>query len=108
MRRIESPLDHERGTVTYDLGDGRWATFDSRTVEKVGLAPLLDAYGVPAGLRLVVLRDRGERKLRISPMTDDGLFSVEGAEERVRVRLTGDALEVIQVETPAPTRIPRN
>lgn len=46
MRRIESEMDHMRGTVTYDLGNGRWATFDARAVEEVGLARLMEAYGV--------------------------------------------------------------
>lgn len=61
MRRIESPLDHERGTVTYDLGDGRWATFDARTVEKVGLAPLLEAYGVEMPTERVPVVRNGRR-----------------------------------------------
>lgn len=46
MRRIESRLDEMRGTVTYDLGDGRWATFDARTIREVGLAPLMRACNI--------------------------------------------------------------
>lgn len=61
MRRIESPLDHEHGTVTYDLGDGRWATFDARTVQKVGLAPLLEAYGVEMPTERVPVIRNGRR-----------------------------------------------
>lgn len=41
MRRIESVEDEMRGTVTYDLGGGRFATFDARTVRKYGLAALM-------------------------------------------------------------------
>ena len=46
MRRIESPLDYEHGTVTYDLGGGRWATFDAETVRKYGIKALLESEGV--------------------------------------------------------------
>lgn len=46
MKRIEDPVDYERGTVTYDIGNGRYATFDARAVQKYGLARLMDAYGI--------------------------------------------------------------
>lgn len=61
MRRIESPLDHARGTVTYELPDGRWATFDARVVEKVGLAPLMEAYGVEMPTERVPVFQYGRR-----------------------------------------------
>lgn len=46
MRRLESPLDYARNTVTYELPDGRYATFDARAVERFGLAVLMKEYGV--------------------------------------------------------------
>lgn len=45
MKRLESPLDYERGTVTYDLGNGKWATFPREAVERYGLAKLVEEYG---------------------------------------------------------------
>lgn len=73
------------------------------------LQPLAGAYGPHAILfeNEGLIWRRGERSLRLTPI-DDGLFSVEGYEERVRVRLTGDALEVVQIDAPAPSRIPRS
>lgn len=70
MRRIESPLDHERGTVTYDLGDGRWATFDARVVREVGLAPLMDAYGVEMPTERVPVIQYGKRIGTLPPDFD--------------------------------------
>jgi hypothetical protein len=46
MKRLEGPLDQVRNTVTYELPDGRWATFDVRAVERFGLDALLREYGV--------------------------------------------------------------
>lgn len=61
MRRLESPLDHERGTVTYELGDGRWATFDARAVQTFGLARLMEAYGVEMPTERVPVIQYGRR-----------------------------------------------
>lgn len=61
MKRIESPLDHERGTVTYDLGDGRCATFDERVVREACLAALADAYGVQMSTGRVPVMQYGKR-----------------------------------------------
>lgn len=70
MRRIESPLDHERGTVTYELPDGKWATFDARAVEKFGLARLMEAYGVEMPTeRMPVIRN-GQRIGTMPPAFD--------------------------------------
>ncbi|HYC66963.1 S41 family peptidase [Brevundimonas sp.] len=45
---------------------------------------------------------------RLIPLTDDGLFMVEGSEDRVRLRLTGDALEMQRMDDPSPARFPRD
>lgn len=70
MRRIESPLDHERGTVTYDLGDGRWATFDARQIREVGLAPLLEAHGVEMPTERLPVIQYGRRVGTMAPDFD--------------------------------------
>jgi hypothetical protein len=56
---------------------------------------------------LVWLRANGQRS-RLSPLTTDGLFAVEGVDDRLRLRLTGDALEVHRMDQPAPQRFPRD
>lgn len=61
MRRIESPLDHERGTVTYELPDGKWATFDARAVQQFGLARLMESYGVEMPTERVPVIQYGRR-----------------------------------------------
>ncbi len=43
---------------------------------------------------------------RLSPMTTDGLFAVDGI-DRLRVRLTGQALELLRAGEPAPRVLPR-
>lgn len=45
---------------------------------------------------------------RLTPLTADGLFAVEGADDRLRLRLTGDALEMLRMDDPAPQRFPRD
>jgi hypothetical protein len=44
--------------------------------------------------------------LRLVPMTADGLFAVDGI-DRMRVRLTGQALELLRAGDPAPRVFPR-
>lgn len=61
MRRIESPLDHVHGTVTYELPDGRWATFEVHTVRKYGLAELLRAEGVEMPTERLPVIQHGRR-----------------------------------------------
>jgi hypothetical protein len=41
------------------------------------------------------------------PLTTDALFSVEGYDDHLRVRLTGDAMERQWVDEPSATHIPR-
>ncbi|WP_420478125.1 S41 family peptidase [Brevundimonas sp. FT23028] len=75
------------------------------------LEPLAGIYGA----RTILFQDGGliwrlsnGQTYPLRPMTEDGLFAVEGTEDRMRARLTGDALEVFRVEEPAPTRFPRD
>lgn len=70
MKRIESPLDYSRGTVTYELPDGRWATFDARAVEMVGIGPLLAAYGVEMPTERVPVFQYGRRIGTLPPDFD--------------------------------------
>lgn len=70
MRRIETPLDHERGAVTYDIGGGRWATFDRRAIEKYGLARLLEDYGVEMPTERVPVIRNGRRIGTLPPDFD--------------------------------------
>lgn len=70
MRRIESPLDHERGTVTYELPDGRWATFDARAVQQFGLARLMEAEGVTMPTERVPVVQYGRRIGTLPPDFD--------------------------------------
>ena len=70
VRKLESPLDHERGTVTYDIGNGRWATFDRRAVEKYGLCRLLEEYGVEMPAERVPVIQYGRRIGTLPPDFD--------------------------------------
>lgn len=70
MRRIENPLDHERGTVTYDLGDGRCATFNARAVQAFGLDRLLQAEGIEAPTERLPVIHHGRRVGTMAPGFD--------------------------------------
>jgi hypothetical protein len=61
MKRIESIMDDARGTVTYEIGDGRWATFDARAVREYGLAKMMEAYGVEMPTERVPVIQYGRR-----------------------------------------------
>lgn len=74
MMRLVSPRDEFNGTVTYDIGDGRYATFDVRAVERFGLARLLEAYGVEMPTeRVPVFRDG--RRIGTLPPDFDPAFA---------------------------------
>lgn len=70
MRRIESPLDEMRDTITYELGDGRFATFDALTVRKVGLAPLMAAYDIEMPTERLPVIHHGRRVGTMAPDFD--------------------------------------
>jgi hypothetical protein len=73
------------------------------------LKPLAGRYGEVA----VELRDgalwlvrRNRPTVRLSPLTSDGLFAVDGS-ELLRVRLTGNSLELLLAGAPSPRVFPR-
>lgn len=70
MRRLESPIDYARGTVTYDLGDGRYATFDARAVERYGLATLMRHEGIDMPTERVPVFQYGRRIGTLPPDFD--------------------------------------
>lgn len=70
MRRIETPLDYARQTVTYELPDGRWATFDARAVERYGLPGLLKEYGAEMPTERVPVVQYGRRIGTVPPDFD--------------------------------------
>lgn len=47
-------------------------------------------------------------KVALVPMTADGLFTAEGYDDRLRLRLTGAALEMHWLDEPAPSRFARD
>lgn len=74
MKRLENPLDEMRGTVTYDIGNGRYATFDARTVQKYGLAKLMEAEGVEMPTERVPVIQHG-RRIGTMPADFDPTFA---------------------------------
>lgn len=56
----------------------------------------------------LVWRRVGGQTSRLSPMDAGGLFAVEGSDDRLRLRLTGDTLEMLRMDQPAPQRFPRD
>ena len=56
---------------------------------------------------LVWRRSNGQ-KVKLSPMTADGLLAAEGLDDRLRIRFVEDALEMQWVADPAPTRFARD
>lgn len=81
------------------------------TVEAARLELLAGTYGG----RTILFEDGGlvwrrmnGQKVKLVPMTADGLFSAEGYDDRLRMRLTGDALEMQWIDDPAPSRFSRD
>jgi hypothetical protein len=70
MKRLESPLDDARGTVTYDIGNGRYATFDARAVREYGLAALMRAYNVEMPTERLPVIQYGRRIGTMAPDFD--------------------------------------
>jgi hypothetical protein len=72
MKRLESIEDQMRGVVTYDLGNGRYATFDEHAVRKYGIADLLRHEGLEQDIpteRIPVMRN-GRRIGTMAPDFD--------------------------------------
>lgn len=61
VSRIESMQNAMNGTATYDLGNGKWATFSAEDVRRYGLARLLEAEGVELPPERVPVMQRGRR-----------------------------------------------
>jgi hypothetical protein len=70
MRRLESPIDFVRETVTYDLGDGRFATFDARAVREYGLATLMRHEGINMPTERIPVIHHGRRVGTMAPDFD--------------------------------------
>jgi hypothetical protein len=70
MKRLEGPLDYERGTVTYELPDGRRATFDARAIRQFGLARLMDAYDIERPTERLPVLYHGRRVGTMAPDFD--------------------------------------
>ncbi len=56
---------------------------------------------------LVWRRSNGQ-KVRLSPMNEDGLFAVEGSDDRLRLRFVDDTLEMHWIDQPSPSRFTRD
>ncbi|WP_417261702.1 hypothetical protein [Celeribacter sp.] len=61
MREISNMSDEMRGTRTFDLGDGRWATFCVRDIRRHGIKELLRFEGVAMDETPIAVFQSGER-----------------------------------------------
>jgi hypothetical protein len=61
MKKVESYSDLMNETVTYEIGDGRYITFDARTVREFGLAEVARACGVKVPTERVPVMQYGRR-----------------------------------------------
>jgi hypothetical protein len=99
-----------------DRADWDWARIavDARLhppmIPEAKLRSLTGVYGANRiGFQdggLTYQRTNGE-VVKLVPLTADALFSVEGYDDHLRVRLTGDAMERQWIDEPSATRIPR-
>ncbi|ESQ83172.1 hypothetical protein AEAC466_15025 [Asticcacaulis sp. AC466] len=75
------------------------------------LRPLAGQYGAQRVLwrdgALYYVRRNGQAA-RLIPLSADGLFSVDGYDDHLHIRLTGDAMEMQWNDEPAPTRLLRS
>jgi hypothetical protein len=75
------------------------------------LRPLAGHYGEKRvlwrddGLHYVM---RNDQTARLIALTADGLFTAEGFDDHLHVRLTGDAMELQWNDEPVPTRLPKS
>lgn len=100
-----------------DRAGWAWArTAAAARARPVTIAPeRLRALAGTYGGRTIVFEDGGlvwrranGPASRLVPLTEDGLFAIEGGDDRLRLRLTGDALELLRMDDPAPSRFPRD
>ncbi|ATY34026.1 S41 family peptidase [Sphingomonas psychrotolerans] len=94
-----------------------WARFgiEARLHPPVLSQAQLRAMAGQYGEQRVLWRDgalyyarRSGQAARLIPLTADGLFTVEGYDDHLHIRLTGDAMETQWNDEPAPTRLPRS
>jgi hypothetical protein len=110
-------LQARAGTTSADRAEWDWARLGATarlhpvSLPVARLRPLAGAYGD----KRVTFRDGQlwyERPrnppARLVPMNAEGLFSVDGYGEALRLRLTGPAMEMLWIDEPAPRRIPRS
>ena len=108
-------LSEKQGVTAENLSDYAWAaTAVEASLRPVVVTPeqLQDLAGRYRTTQ-VEFRDgalwlsRPDRPtVRLAPMTTDGLFAVDGS-DRLRVRFTGQALELLRAGEPAPRLFPR-
>lgn len=105
------------GADPVDRAGWEWAEAGILTrLHPVTIAPdRLRALAGTYGGRVILFEDGGlvwrrsnGQSAKLSPMPADGLFAVEGSDDRLRLRLTGDALEMQRIDEPAPSRFPRD
>ncbi|MDI1325842.1 MAG: S41 family peptidase [Brevundimonas sp.] len=100
-----------------DRADWAWAEtgiegrLHPATMTPARLRTLAGTYG-----GRVILFEQGKlfwrrasgQKVALVPMAAEGLFTAEGLDDRLRLRLTGEALEMHWVDEPAPSRFERD
>jgi hypothetical protein len=104
------------GASPAERADWEWARVGAEArrhpvaVPAARLRALAGTYGprrIEFGDGALVWRRSNGKTARLSPMTADGLFEVEGYNDRLRIRLDGAAMEMHWIDEPAPTRFPR-
>lgn len=110
-------LSARTGADPADRADWAWArpAAEARLHPPVLPAARLRALAGQYGPQRIVWRDgalyqvrRNGQFARLLPLTDDGLFTVEGFDDHFHIRLTGDAMESQWNDEPSPTRLLRS
>jgi len=100
-----------------DRGDWAWALpmAEARLHPPVAVQARLRSLSGQYGKERVLWRDgalyyvrRSGATARLIPLTADGLFTVDGFDDHLHIRLTSDAMEMQWNDEPAPTRLPRS
>lgn len=73
VRRLDRLVDRMRGTVTYELGDGRYITLDAEYVATVGVKECLRREGIEMPTERKPVYQRGE-KIGTLPGDFDPMF----------------------------------
>jgi len=100
-----------------DRGDWTWALplVESRLHPPIMSQARLRSLSGRYGEQRVLWRDgglfyvrRNGSEARLIPLAADGLFTVEGFDDHLHIRLTGDAMEIQWNDEPMPTRLPKS